>query len=163
MAHVKFDIPMPTDVDVDREAVAYAVIDEIVERTQNRSRNKDGRKFSNYSKAYIKSLDFELAGKSKKVNLTMTGDMLAALDLLEADDKKITIGYEKNSDENDKAEGNIKGTYGDEGRKRKTPRNFLGISNKALARIIAENSDMSTYKAYDFVRENYDNKQSEKL
>jgi hypothetical protein len=163
MPQMKIDIPLPVKADADGREIALAVIEEIVERTQNRRLNKDGKRFKAYSEAYRQSLDFKLAGKNKnKVNLTLTGDMLAALDVLEVKRDKTTIGYDEGSEENDKAEGNIRGTYGDESRTPK-PRNFLGISDKALAAIIAEHSDLTQYRALEFVRKNYDNKQSERL
>ena len=157
MAKVQIDIPMPAGKGVNRAEIARAVIEEIVERTQNKSLNKDGKKLAAYSKTYRESLDFELAGKTGKVNLTMTGDMLAALDILEVQRRKATIGIDGETEESDRAHGHITGANN------LPVRNFLGISNRALARIIAENSDLTQYRALEFVRANYDNKQSERL
>jgi len=162
MAHVKIDIPLPKTANIDREAIADAIIETIVERTQQKSINKDGRKFPGYSKAYRESLDFELAGKTEKVNLTMTGDMLAALEPLAIKSNKLTIGFDPESEENDKAEGNITGSYGGDPQPKRA-RNFMGLPAKALAKIIAEYSDLTQYKAYEFVKANYDNTQSERI
>jgi hypothetical protein len=163
MPQMKIDIPLPPEIDRDdRLQIADEVLEFIRERT-DKGRDKNGRKFTGYSKSYIQSLDFKIAHKSAgKVNLKLTGDMMIALQLLKDKRESLTIGYEKNTEENDKAEGNIKGTYGDLNRKPK-PRNFLGISMADLSAIIAKNSDLSQWQALKFVKENYDPKQSDKL
>lgn len=106
-----------------------------MDRTQA-GKDKDGKPFKKYSKAYAESLDFQNAGKSKnKIDLTLSGDMLAALTLLDERDGKLKIGYEKGSDEEGRAEGNILGSYGGEPDKSKA-RDFLGIKSRELQRII---------------------------
>jgi len=158
MAQMKIKIPIPEGIDrEDRLSIADGVLEFIREQT-DKGRNKDGGKFPGYSQAYRESLDFELAGKNKnKVNLKQTGDMMTALDLLEDNRKEIWIGYNEGDEENDKAEGHITGAN------HLPKRNFLGITKNELAKIIAENSDLTTYKAYQFVKANYDNKQSDKF
>lgn len=50
---------------------------------------------SPYSKGYSESLDFVAAGKSKnKVNMRLSGDMLASIDILETKGATLTIGIE---------------------------------------------------------------------
>lgn len=94
------------------------------------------KQFPPYSKAYVESLEFKIAGKSKnRVNLTLSGDMLASLDVLDHSDGEILIGFERGSQENDRAEGNIKGSYGGKPNPRKA-RNFLGITPGELAEIL---------------------------
>jgi hypothetical protein len=133
---ISLDIP-DTLTPADREALGEDIIDFIYNRTQ-KGIDKNGKKFPPYSKEYIESLDFKLAGKSKnQVNLTLTGDMLAALDIISHKPGKLTIGI---SDDNDaellgRAEGNITGYYGKSSKRK--PRNFLGISDEDLERLIS--------------------------
>jgi hypothetical protein len=135
--HQKIDITIPDGyTDDERAAIASEIIDKIVERTQ-KGIDKNGKGFAPYSKEYINSLNFKIGGKSKgKVNLTLSGDMLAALALLDTSKKKITIGYEKGTLENDIADGNIRGTYGKSRAKSSQARDFLGLSDKELGDIL---------------------------
>lgn len=110
------------------------MIEAIVDRTK-RGLDKDGSPFPAYSKEYIKSLDFKNAGKSTKVDLSLSGDMLAALKLLSHGSGRISIGYENGTLENDIAEGNRTGSYGGSPNSSKA-RDFLGISNEKLAELI---------------------------
>ena len=120
----------------EREAIAQEVIDYIVERTQRAGRNKDGQKMGKYSSSYKKSADYNAAGKGSMVNLTLSGDMLAELKLLNDRAGSITIGYESGSAQEGKVEGNRKGTYGQSKPVvRPGQRDFLGISKNALGSI----------------------------
>jgi hypothetical protein len=118
-----------------RAEVADLVIERIVERT-TQGKDKDGKRFAGYSKAYKDSLDFKVAGKSGKVDLQLSGDMLAAIKALDVTRRSITIGFEPDSDENAKADGNIRGTYGDSNPIPGKARDFLGITERELAKII---------------------------
>lgn len=107
-----------------------------MERT-DQGKDKDGNDFAKYSEEYKNSMDFKNAGKSKNAlpNLQLSGDMLAALKVLDSTRNYITVGFEKGSDENGKADGNIRGTYG-----KPAPvgpkRDFLGISEKDLVKLV---------------------------
>jgi hypothetical protein len=83
-----------------KEAIGQAIIDRIASRTED----GEGMSFgaggqgrpvslkSPYSKEYANSLEFKAAGKKRtKVNMTLTGDMLASVDLEPGDDGKVTI------------------------------------------------------------------------
>jgi hypothetical protein len=119
----------------ERLQLADLVIEHIVDRTK-RGLDKEGKGFPKYSKEYIQSLDFKNAGKSpSRVDLQLTGDMLAALKLLGNKKGEIRIGFENGTIENSKAEGNILGSYGREPNPRKA-RDFLGIENKKLKELI---------------------------
>lgn len=118
-----------------RAKIADLAIEFMVDRTMDR-RDVDGKKFPKYSKAYTESLDFKNAGKSKNnVNLQLSGDMLAALDILENTDGKIIVGYEPGTDEEARAEGNILGSYGGDPNEKRA-RRFLGIKKDDLKKII---------------------------
>ena len=164
MTQVKIDIPLPEGIaKADREAIADEIIEHIRERTEG-GVDKYGKKFQGYSDEYIKSLDFRAASKSaKKVNLTLSGDMLISLMLLKEQREKLTIGFRERDIENDKALGNIKGTYGADHPITK-PRDFMGIDTRALAKIVRKYvDDMSLYEIERWMRSNYDAKQSEKI
>ena len=118
-----------------RVELADLVIEHIVDRTQ-RGVDKDGKKFPGYSKSYLASLDFRNAGKSpSKVDLQLSGDMLAALELLSERNGRLMIGFENGTEENDRAEGNRLGSYGGDPNPKKA-RDFLGIDRDKLAELI---------------------------
>jgi len=120
----------------DRELIAADIIEHIRLRTES-GRNKKNRPFPKYSKEYIESLDFKIAGKKPgKVDLTLTGDMLIALDLISHKKGELLIGYENGTIENAKADGNIRGTYGNPSPIPGKARDFLGITKKKLGEIV---------------------------
>ena len=137
MAQQKVKIKIPKTYSPDeRVALSVEIIDQIIDRTKS-GKDKKGKDFPGYSKGYVDSFDFKLAGKSKsKVDLSLSNEMLNSITLLNHKSGEITIGYEKGDDLNNaKAEGNIKGTYG---QKKPIPgkkRDFLGISKTELKEI----------------------------
>lgn len=121
----------------EREALALEILEQIVNRTTN-GLDKDGNKFPGYSSAYKKSLNFKIGGKSSKVDLTLSGDMLADMQLLNHKNGELVIGFERGSESNAKAEGNILGTYGQSSPIRGKQRDFLGIQEKELTKLLAD-------------------------
>ncbi len=120
----------------ERMAIAQDVLDYIVDRTQKGISVNGKSKFPKYSKEYKKSLDFKNAGKTSKVDLTLSGDMLASMELLTQRRGSITIGFEAGTEENDKAEGNQLGSYGQPRPNPSKARKFVGISDNALNKIL---------------------------
>lgn len=120
----------------ERELIAQEVIDYIVNRTKS-GRDKNENPFPGYSKEYVNSKDFQIAGKSRgKVDLTLTSEMLDSLKLLSHRPGEIVIGYDKDDSElNGKVEGNIKGTYGNPTPLRGKKRDFLGITREKKVEI----------------------------
>lgn len=118
-------------------AIGLEIVDFIRKRTQEKGLDKNNRPFARYSKEYTKSLDFKIAGKSKAVDLTLSGDMLGALDVINVMRGKIRVGFENGSQENAKADGNIRGTYG-QPKKTAPSRDFLGLTNSDLQRILSK-------------------------
>lgn len=83
-------------------------IDKILERTNDGIDKKDNP-FKKYSKAYIKSLAFQVYGKSAgQVNLKLSGEMQADIDVIKTDRTGVTIGF-RDGDQNDKAYGHVYG------------------------------------------------------
>lgn len=135
---IKKEILLPTEYDADdAQTVAEEILNFIVERSK-KGYGSDGDKFPGYSAAYKKSDAFKLAGKSSKVDLTLSGEMLDSLEVLQAKRGKIVIGFQKGSDMNGRAEGNILGTYGTSKPDPDKARNFMGLSGKELSKIIRE-------------------------
>jgi hypothetical protein len=124
----------------EKDEVADLIIERIVDRTQQ-GKDKNNRQWSGkaarYSDSYKDSLDFKIAGKSPgKVDLQLSGDMLAALSVLDKTRRSVTIGFEPGSEENAKADGNIRGTYGQSKPIPGKARDFLGITDRELDNII---------------------------
>lgn len=130
----------------DRVTLGKRIISFIKERTNN-NLDKDNKRFKNYSDSYASSLDFKIAGKSQTdPNLQLTGDMLGTLDVLNHSEGVIQIGYQT-GDDNDRA------AWQRENKQSGYPkRDFLGIADKDLQRILAENppsSDNTTEQQSD--------------
>lgn len=106
----------------DRIAISEAVIEYIQNRTLD-GLDKNLEPFIKYTSAYAKHKGVGV----NDVDLTFSGDMLLDLKLLSHKSGELTIGFEKGSQSNGKAEGNIKGTYGQPSPVNKG-RDFLGVS-----------------------------------
>jgi len=79
--------------------IAQGIIDYMVDRAK--SGRGLGRKDlkSPYSKSYSESLTFKAAGKARNdVNMTLSGDMLRSIDILEEDGASVVIGIEDEVD-----------------------------------------------------------------
>jgi hypothetical protein len=135
----KIDIPIPEGyTPSERRAIGEAIVEFIRKRVKDKNLDKRNHELPAYSKSYVESLNFKIAGKSKSdVNFTQSGDTLAALDVLETANGMVRIGWEQGSKENAIADGNIRGTYGHShpvGPKR----DILGLTKKDLSTILKE-------------------------
>lgn len=116
-----------------RKEIGKRIVDRIVERTQDQGIDKDGNKFTKYSKAYMKSLEFRVYGKSKKVDLTLTGAMLSSVDVISTGDV-VKVGF-TDKEQFLKASGHIDGT----GANNALPvRDFWGLPLEDVQTIIKE-------------------------
>ena len=114
-----------------KEAIAQALIDKIVERTESGIAVTGKKLKAPYSKAYTKTLEFKAAGKRKnKVNMTLTGDMLRSIDVIGDSANTITIGI----DEEDEAAKAFNHQVGDTVPKRP----FFGLTNKDVDAVKKE-------------------------
>jgi len=121
----------------ERDAIAAEIISHIRQRTLS-GKDVNGRSFPKYSTSYTKSVDFKAAGKSKnQVNLRLSGDMLAYMEIVKNQRGKLVIGYGDGNPEAGKAEGNNIGSYGGDPKPSKA-RRFLGIDPKTLSAILAK-------------------------
>ena len=112
-----------------RQEIGQFFIDTILDRTE-KSRQVDGSAMPKYSKEYKDSEEFELYGKSpSERNMTLTGDMLLSLDVLNDSESKIILGF-KDDEQRAKAAGH-QGGYGPNGSS-KAKRAFFGITDKEI-------------------------------
>ena len=118
---------------LDKNNNAFPMVPLIIKQGRKMVKNRDGK----YSVRYVESREFKAARKNKSnLNLKLTGEMLSQLEVLKITPGEIVVGYDAGNKElNGKVEGNIKGTYGDEGRAKRYPRDFLGIDNSTLRSI----------------------------
>lgn len=115
-----------------RQQIGEAVIEFIKARTRQENVDEDNRSFAEYSNEY------EEEKNSARVNLTRTGDMLDNLKVLQTYVNYITIGYEKGYKGMGKVEGNRIGSYGKPSGDPSKARDFLGITQEDLNRILSD-------------------------
>lgn len=117
-----------------QEALKLSIGQEIIDYMRDRtSKGKDynGEAFAKYSESYKKSDEYEAYGKSSKVNMSLTGDMLASIDL-ETSGNLMTFVFDDAEDEA-KAFGHMSGMEGHKHLDGKTPKRlFFGISQDEI-------------------------------
>lgn len=114
-----------------KEGIGQLLIDTILKRTA-KGKDIDNAPFKSYSKRYVNSEEFKLAGKSKsKVNMKLLGDMLADLDIIENKGNIIKIGF-TDQEEIDKAYNHLTA----KSKKNKMPqRKFFGVNDDEFKKI----------------------------
>lgn len=143
---VKFDLPNGL-LKEDRQAFGEAIAEKIRKNAElGIGIPYDGKgtryglissyvSFPKYSKSYTKSLDFKNASKSaSSVDLTLSGDLLQSLDVVKTTNAQIELGF--SSDQDGKADGNIRGTYGKASPNSSKARNFLGLTESDYNKIV---------------------------
>lgn len=117
-----------------RETFFQLALDSLMARLDS-GKNINGASLGKYSKSYINSLAFHVFGKSKTVNMQLTGDMVNDIEIKKQSDKMLEIGF--GSEENSqKAYGHMTGFKGHptlEGKVAK--REWFGWSDKELEAI----------------------------
>lgn len=133
---VKIELPEGYSAE-DRARIAEDIIQFIKDRCEagvgvrphgNHFRTYD---FPGYTKAYEKFKG------SSRVDLVLDDQMLADMRVLSIGRNSVTIGYEAGSDENDKAEGNQTGSYGQPKPNPKKARRFLGMTTEEINAVLA--------------------------
>lgn len=126
------------------------MVDAIVERTLN-GQDKNGRSFKAYSKAYKKSDVFDIYGKSNQVNLKLTGEMQAAIDVFLTGRNEVTVAF-NDSQQNDKASGHVNGTFSSKGKRQLPVRDFWGLDEASQYKILkGVLSDFNSNAVTEFV------------
>lgn len=116
-----------------RNQIAQAMVDYLVDRVQGENLGLDRKGFKGYSKSYISSQNFEAFGKSEdNVNMTLSGDMMGSVDVVEQKKGKVKIAI---TDESAlaRAYGHMSGFKGHptipQG---KYKREFFGLSDREI-------------------------------
>lgn len=122
-----------------RRMIARDIIAYIIQRTRQ-GLGKDAKPWSGaaarYSKSYRNSQEFNIGGKSAGlVNLTLSSEMLDSMEIKSDSAGSVTVGV--GAGQEGKAEGNIKGTYGQNSPIRGKRRNFLDLSQRELSAILS--------------------------
>jgi hypothetical protein len=79
-----------------KKAIGQVLLDKMLARVEGGEGIGGVKLKSPYSKPYAESLQFKAAGKSKgKVNMTLTGDMLASIDIKSTDGNKIVLAIDE--------------------------------------------------------------------
>lgn len=130
-----YKIKVPTNWSAtQRRQFARVVIREIQART-DRGLDKNGNRFKGYSKSYINSLDFKIAGKSpSRVNLKLTGEMMNTMEVVSDAPGIVYVGYKAGTAENDKAAWARASDNG-------PSREFLGLPDSVLNKLIQDFSE----------------------
>jgi hypothetical protein len=136
--NIQETISIPSGLSVSfKEELGRRIISEIQDRTAS-GIDKNSKPFKSYSKEYKGSQDFKNAGKSGQVNLEATGDMLAELSLIAIGSSSITIGYDTGYEGAGQVEGNVIGSYGKSSGDSSKARDFIGLPNKVVIRLVEE-------------------------
>lgn len=131
----KVTIPIPKDLKPAQRKVIGAELLKFIRNRTEGGKGKGGTSFPAYSKAYQQSLDFKNAGKSSKVNLKLSGDMMAAMKIISTKPGQILYGFQNKTEENDRAEGNILGSYGGNPNAAKI-RDFLHLTSEEIKDVL---------------------------
>lgn len=112
-----------------RLAIAQKIIDHIKERTE-KGKSINGGGFAPYSKEYKKTTIFQLLKDGTTPDLTLTGNMLASMDVLGEGPNTVRIGFE---DEKEKLKAFNHNT-GDTVPKRP----FFGVTKDEAKRVVLD-------------------------
>jgi hypothetical protein len=120
-----------------KRAYGLAVIDEIIGRTQDERIDKNDTSFEKYSKSYARSLVGQVYGKRAGViaNLTLTGEMLASMDVQDAGKTEIYIKFVDETNAA-KAHGHIHGIKRLDASGGKVVRDFFGLPKPVEEKIL---------------------------
>lgn len=82
-----------SEAEVIRQSIGQDIIDTIIDRTEDGISN-EGRSFKSYDADYIDSDAFKAYGKSSsEVNLTLSGGMLADIDITKSENNKLEVAH----------------------------------------------------------------------
>lgn len=134
--NIQTTFSLPSSFNAEQRLLAGRMIIDKIQNNTSLGKDRYGQSFPRYSAEYRTSLDFENAGKSSRVNLQLTGDMLISLEIIKHSQGSITIGYPSGHPDSGKVEGNVIGSYGGDPNPSKA-RPFIGLPQRQLDLIIA--------------------------
>lgn len=127
----------------DRPDLVSLIGQEIIDTMVNRTLKGKDINYSSmtaidpYSDSYRESDDFKIYGKTRKVDMKLTGEMLADINILESDPAALKIGF-GDTLQSRKAHGHLTGMkYNDQipYKHKPKPRLFFGVSSKDVNKI----------------------------
>jgi len=123
-----FIVNLPKGFDAtDQAEFVDLVLDHIKTRTQNGvGVRRMGRGYQTFAFPGY-TAEYKKAKGSSDVDLTLSGDMLEALEVIKKTKDTVEIGYKRSNTQAGKAEGNQLGSYG-RAPDRKKARPFLGLT-----------------------------------
>jgi hypothetical protein len=137
LSNIQTKFSIPTSFNEEQLSLAAKMIVDKIQENTSQGKDRHGNSFKSYSKSYKDSLDFKNAGKTNLVNLELTGDMMASLEVISIQSGVITIGYKSSSPDAGKVEGN----------QVDHKRPFIGLPQNDLDLIIATVNSGSDYIA----------------
>ena len=119
-----------------RSGIGNEIVNIIQDRTA-KGIDKDGNSFTSYSTAYKKSAHFKDAGKSSKVNLAFSDEMMNNMTYLPdlSSGNKITVGFTNGSEVNKRAQYVIEG-HGRKGDFTQPARNPMGLTGGERTKVL---------------------------
>jgi len=137
---VSEDITLSKDYTaLERRSIGRDIIEYLRDRTKS-GRGEGGRewkgKAGEYSKSYKSSIDYKLKAQKGTVDLTLSGDMLTAIEVIQNKKGKLQIGIPFGASEWGRGKGNILGSYGGNPNSSKE-RPFLKLSSQEVKDILS--------------------------
>lgn len=125
-----FGVPLTGNESL-KQVIGQALIDKIISRTES-GKDVNGKPFKKYSKEYIESDEFKAFDKSPgEINMTLTGQMLGTLDVLQTAGSKVKIGWADDTENAKAYNHNVGDTI-------KNKRAFFGVTKADLNEIKKE-------------------------
>lgn len=141
----RFRVAIPTSLKpASRIALSRAIVDEIKERSLKNLSVNGKNKFSKLNDNYAKKKGVP---KGSRANMVLNDEMIDAMELISHRKGTLLMGYVNESDENAKADGNQRGTYGTSSPIPGKARDFMGINKAGLKRALAKADIVKTERA----------------
>jgi len=136
----EFKVKIPDGfTEKEKQNIAKDIVTFIQERTAFDQKGYDPKTKRNYSLSrvpYTEDYADKKGVSERDVDLTLSSDMLKAIEVIDIEGREITIGI-TDEEQAGKSEGNQLGTYGGKGDGSKA-RPYLGITPADLKRILAQ-------------------------
>lgn len=96
---IKQSFPMPSSIKLTDKVLMTEIGQQAITAIRSRTRlgrDQDGQPFAAYSPGYARAKAREYGGSSR-VNLTLSGDMLSTLSIVDVTATSVTIGWNRGS------------------------------------------------------------------
>lgn len=125
---------------LERRAIGRDIIEYLRKRTKSGrgEGNREWRgKAGEYSKGYQSTIEYKLKSQKGTVDLTLSGDMLTAIEIIQNKKGKLQVGIPFGASEWGRGKGNILGSYGGKPNSSKS-RPFLKLSKEEVKQILSK-------------------------